>query len=72
MQRLFNQNKVAQQAQKRTIGLAARAFASSPQPNPFDKSIKTSLEHGGNKHHFYKLPALADKRIGMSSPLNHC
>lgn len=42
-----------------------RAFASSPQPNPFDKSIKTSLEHAGSKHNFYKLPALADSRISQ-------
>lgn len=64
MQRLLNNSQLASQAQKRTMGLACRSFASSPQPNPFDKSIKTSLEHGGKKHNFYKLPALADKRLG--------
>lgn len=52
-----------QSTHQRTVGLATRAFASSPQPNPFDKSIKTSLEHGGSKHNFYKIPALADPRI---------
>jgi aconitate hydratase len=50
-------------ANRRICGQALRAFASSPQPNPFDKSIKTSLEHAGSKHNFYKLPALADSRI---------
>ena len=52
-----------QHTHKRTVGVATKAFASSPQPNPFDKSIKTTLEHGGSKHNFYKLPALADPRI---------
>ena len=70
MQRLLNKTHLTQQAQKRTLGLACRSFASSPQPNTFDKSIKTSLEHGGKKHHFYKLPALADKRLGKhTNPL---
>ena len=67
MQRLLTAGKTLQQTQKRTLGLAAatsnRAFASSPQPNPFDKNIKTSLEHGGSSHNYYKLPALADSRI---------
>ena len=39
-------------------GTSARAFASSPQPNPFDK-VKTKL--GNNA--FYKLPALGDQRL---------
>ena len=66
MQRLLTAGKTLQQTQKRTLGLAStgsRAFASSPQPNPFDKNIKTSLEHGGSSHNYYKLPALADSRI---------
>ena len=63
MQRIFATGKSVQQAHKRTVGLATRAFASSPQPNPFDRNIKTSLEHGGSQHNFYKLPALADSRI---------
>ena len=69
MQRILNTGKTLQQAHKRTVSQATRAFASSPQPNPFDKSIKTSLEHGGSKHNFYKLPALADPRIGKYTPL---
>ncbi len=40
-----------------------RAFASSAQPNPFDRSVKTSIEHAGQKHNFYKLPALGDSRV---------
>ena len=63
MQRIVNSGKSLQQAHKRTVSLATRAFAASPQPNPFDKSIKTSLKHGDMKHNFYKLPALADSRI---------
>ena len=47
----------------RFSGSTRRTFASSAQPNPFDRSVKTSLEHGGKKHNFYKLPALADSRI---------
>lgn len=66
MQRIFATGKPLQQTHKRTVGAAIRAFASSPQPNPFDKSIKTSLEHGGSKHNFYKLPALADPRTGKN------
>jgi len=66
MQRIFATGKTMQQTHKRTVGLAARAFASSPQPNPFDRNIKTSLEHGGSQHNFYKLPALADSRIRKS------
>ena len=64
MQKILSNGKsVASPTHQRTVGLAMRAFASSPQPNPFDKSIKTSLEHAGAKHNFYKLPALADSRI---------
>ena len=63
MQRILATGKTLQQTHKRTVGLASRAFASSPQPNPFDKNIKTSLEHGGSSHNYYKLPALADSRI---------
>ena len=37
---------------------ASRAFASSPQKNPFEK-IKT--QHGSSA--FYKLPALGDQRL---------
>ena len=37
----------------------ARAFASGPQSNPFDK-VKTNL----NEHAFYSLPALNDSRLG--------
>jgi aconitate hydratase len=36
----------------------ARAFASGPQSNPFDK-VKTNL----NEHAFYSLPALNDSRL---------
>jgi aconitate hydratase len=39
------------------------AFASSPQPNPFDKGVRQSIRHNGQDHHFYKLPALGDDRI---------
>jgi len=50
-------------AHKRTVSMATRAFATSPQPNPFDKSVKTSLQHDGDAHNFYKLPALGDSRV---------
>ncbi len=63
MQKLFSNGKQLSQAHKRTVSLATKAFASSPQPNPFDKSVKTSLEHGGSQHNYYKLPALGDSRI---------
>jgi hypothetical protein len=53
MQKLINHRQKA--------ALPVRAFAS--QPNPFDKSVKASIEHNGKKHHFYKLPALGDSRI---------
>lgn len=43
--------------------MPARAFASSAQTNPFDKSVKTTLDHAGKAHNFYKLPALGDSRI---------
>lgn len=46
-----------------TRSIASRAFASSSQPNPFDKHVKSSIEHAGKKHNFYKLPALGDSRI---------
>ena len=62
MQRLVATGKTMQQTHKRTVAAASRAFASSPQPNPFDTSIKTSLEHGGSSHNYYKLPALGDSR----------
>lgn len=45
--------------------MTRRAFASSAQPNPFDKSVKTSLEHGGKKHNYYKLPTLGDARLSQ-------
>ena len=60
---LSNGVSVSSLSHRRIMGQSLRAFASSPQPNPFDKSIKTSLEHAGSKHNFYKLPALADSRI---------
>ena len=41
-----------------------RTFASSPQPNPFDK-VKTQL--GGSS--FYKLPALGDQRLSKCPKL---
>ncbi len=59
MQRIFNSSR------RLTPAAPSRAFASSAQANPFDKSVKTSLEHGGQKHHFYKLPALGDSRISQ-------
>ena len=62
MQRILS-TKPAQLAAQKRSATAARAFASSPQPNPFDRSVKTSLDHAGQKHSFYKLPALADSRI---------
>ena len=63
MQRIFTAGKAIQRTTRPSVVASQRAFASSPQPNPFDKSIKTSLEHAGQKHNFYKLPALADSRI---------
>lgn len=45
------------------MAVSTRAFASSAQPNPFDKSVKSSIDHAGKKHNFYKLPALGDSRI---------
>jgi len=56
-------------AHKRTVSMATRAFATSPQPNPFDKSVKTSLQHDGDAHNFYKLPALGDSRVCKSKLL---
>jgi aconitate hydratase len=41
-----------------SVTSAARAFASGPQANQFDK-VKTQL----GSHHFYKLPALGDSRL---------
>lgn len=38
-------------------------FAASPQPNPFDKGVKTSISHNGESRDFYKLPNLNDSRI---------
>ena len=62
MQRVFAiRNQLS--AHKRTVSQATRAFAASPQPNPFDKSVKTSLEHGGASHNYYNLPALGDSRV---------
>jgi len=62
MQRIIANGKPLS-AQKRTLDVTVRAFASSPQPNPFDKSVKKSLDHDGKKHNYYKLPALGDSRI---------
>lgn len=45
------------------LAASQRAFASSPQPNPFDKGVKQAINHNGKAHHFYKLPALGDDRI---------
>jgi aconitate hydratase len=59
MQRIFNSSR------RLTAPASARAFASSAQPNPFDKTVKSTLEHGGQKHNFYKLPALGDSRINQ-------
>ena len=58
MQRFISTKQVAS-----TRSTASRAFASSAQPNPFDKHVKSSIEHAGKKHNFYKLPALGDSRI---------
>lgn len=57
MQRILTSNR------RLATPSGVRTFAATPQPNPFDKSVKTSLEHGGQKHHFYKLPSLGDSRI---------
>jgi aconitate hydratase len=55
-----NRGKTALQAQRvaQLQATSTRAFASSPQPNPFEK-VKTTL--GGSA--FYKLPALGDQRL---------
>ena len=68
MQRLFTTGRSIQRSNLASVAASTRAFASSPQPNPFDKSIKTHLDHAGDRHNFYKLPALADSRI-CKSPL---
>lgn len=57
MQRLFNSTS------RLSANLPKRHFAASAQPNPFDKSVKTTLAHGGGEHAYYKLPALGDSRI---------
>jgi hypothetical protein len=50
--------------QQRVINTPLRMFAASPQPNPFDKGVKTSISHNGESRDFYKLPNLNDSRIG--------
>jgi aconitate hydratase len=60
MQRIFKTIGRVNRAQVKT---PLRMFAASPQPNPYDKSIKTSVTHNGESRDFYKLPALNDSRI---------
>lgn len=63
MNMLFkNRSKAALGAQRLTQlqASSARAFATSPQPNPFEK-VKTKL---GNSE-FYKLPTLGDQRLSQ-------
>ena len=65
MQKLLS--KTSQQARSTlTMRTALRSFASSPQPNPYDKSVKTTLSHGSGSHNYYKLPSLQDNRICKS------
>ena len=48
-----------------SVKMAARAFASGPQANQFDK-VKTTL----GSHQFYKLPLLGDSRLGRLTHSN--
>ena len=61
MQRVLRSKVAANNLNKNQLSLTSmlRAFASSPQPNPYN-SLRTNL--GGSQ--FYKLPALNDSRYG--------
>lgn len=61
---MLTKSKAIANQNKQTLSLLMRAFASSPQKNPFDK-VKTTL--GGSS--FYKLPSLGDRRLGKLKPL---
>ena len=67
MQKIFANGKSLQAHQRKLSQQAVRAFASSPQANPFDRSVKTTLTHNGASHSFYKLPALGDSRVGKQA-----
>jgi len=62
MQRIFNPIRRIS-AYQPFAAASLRAFASTPQPNPFDAKIKTAISHAGQDLHYYKLPSLNDSRI---------
>jgi len=61
MQRLLTSKVAANNLRKNQLSFntTIRAFASSPQKNPFDK-VKKSL----GKNQYFNLPALGDQRLG--------
>jgi len=61
MQRIFN--SVGRLNTQRVFSCTPLRSFASPQPNPFDKSVKTSLSHDGQDLQYYKLPSLNDSRI---------
>ena len=61
MNNLLRSNKAINTQRISMLQAAQRCFASAPQKNPFD-GVKTAY----GKNHFYKLPLLADKRLGKS------
>ncbi len=68
MQRLILKNANQLHNQKKAATLASSnlqkmLFATSPQPNPYEKT-KKSLTVGGEKYSLYKLPELGDSRVG--------
>jgi len=69
MQRLLSSKVAANNLMKNQLSFntATRAFASTPQKNPFDK-VKQGL---GNAH-FYNLPALGDNRLGKCLLFRSC
>jgi len=61
MQRIFARNlrnQSLKSSQSPLLASSQRQFAASPQPNPFDKSVLSSLSHNGSSHKYYNLPAL--------------
>ena len=61
MQKFIVSKVAANNSRKNQLSLMtmARSFSAGPKANPFDK-VKTSLGSSA----FYKLPALADSRLG--------
>lgn len=68
MKRFFAKKASTQGNKPQLSHTVQRSFATGPQKNPY-ASLLSNLTVGNQKHSFYNLPAMQDKRIGKY-PIN--